>query len=168
MADEMSVLDVIDAIDPEIYKIANMLDLLTELTFELGGDGSGRSLNDRVHTLAEACLSLTNRVMAETDKLLKQARQQHTPAPDISDDEIRAAYRLAKPVAKVAVMKILRLTADAEERVKSATVRAEAAEQELRSATQRLDMADREVAFLRGVIELKDGEIANLRAEKAP
>jgi hypothetical protein len=163
----MNVMDVIDAIDPELYKIANLLDLLTDLTFDLPSDGTGRSPNDRVHTLAMACLSLTNSLMAETEKLTEEARNTHKPAPEISDDEVRTAYRAASPLAKVLVMNVLRDGVEAEERAKQATTRAETAEQELRSTTQRLDSADREIAFLRSVVEFKDGQIANLEAEKA-
>lgn len=149
MTEKMNVLDVIDAIDPELYKIANLLDLLTDLTFDLGSDGTGRSPTDRVHTLATACLSLTNNLMTQTEKLTEEARNTHKPAPEISDGDIRAAWRQAHPLGRVAVMKAIRLTVDSEDRAKAAMTRAETAEQQVCSLTRDLDQAHRLIERLR-------------------
>ncbi len=157
---------VLNAVTPGLDNLANLLNLLTDLTLDLGSSADdGRGPEDRVHALAGACLSSVNEIVADLVRLSEQAEPELPSV--VLDDALLAAYREATPAGKTAVMRTMRLISEQEDIAKAATIRAETAEKELRSTTQRLDSADREIAFLRSVVELRDGEIANLKAEKA-
>ena len=58
-------LDILNAIQPGFYDLTNLLDLLVELTKELNSrHPEGRGLEDRVHALAGACVSVLGEVIA--------------------------------------------------------------------------------------------------------
>lgn len=111
-------MDVINEIEPGLYQLANMLDLLTDLTLDLGSDGTGRGPTDRVHALATACLACANSRLSQIEVLTEHARE---------------AVELSRTIDEV------------EERAELATIRAERAEQSLRNITQELDRAHREI-----------------------
>ncbi|MCO5132454.1 MAG: hypothetical protein M9932_18185 [Xanthobacteraceae bacterium] len=157
---------VLNAVTPGLDNLANLLDLLTDLTLDLGSSSDdGRGPEDRVHALAGACSSAVNEILADLVRLSEEAEPELPSV--VSDEAILAAYRKAAPEGKAAVIRAMRLIGESEDKAKAATIRAETAEQQLRSATERLDVADRELAFLRSVVEMQEGMIANLQAEKA-
>jgi len=138
---------VLDEVTPGLDNLANLLDLLTDLTVDLLGSDDGRGPEDRVHALALACSSSANAIVTHLVKLAEEA-EPNLPAV-VSDEVMLAAYREAAPAGKAAVVRVMRLITEYEDKAKAATIRAETAEQQVCSLTRDLDQAHRLIERLR-------------------